>query len=165
MAPLKRKGDLAELKVAADLAARGCSISLPFGEDCDYDLIADFEGILHRVQVKYTESDGEVIVVRCRSHLLTNGRVRRTKLYTAETIDWIAVYDRTSDHCYYLPASELGTGRSMLHLRLIPARNGQRIGVRDAGEYVDPDFSRDPRMEPAGLEPATSTVQASRSSI
>ncbi len=164
MAPLKQKGDLAELKVAADLAARGCSISFPFGEDCDYDLVADFEGVLHRVQVKYTESDRKVIVVRCRSHSLTGGRVRQTKLYTAETIDWIAVYDRTSDHCYYLPASELGAGRSMLHLRLVPARNGQRIGVRDAGEYVDPDFSQDPRMEPAGLEPATSALQTPRSS-
>lgn len=86
------------------------------------------------------------------------------KHYTAETIDWIAVYDRTSDHCYYLPADELGTGRNMLNLRLVPARNGQRIGVRDASEYVDPDFSRDPRMEPAGLEPATSALQTPRSS-
>ncbi len=164
MAPLKQKGDLAELKVAADLAGRGCSISFPFGEDCDYDLIADLDGQIHRVQVKYTESDGEVIVVRCRSHSLTNGRVRRTKHYTSETIDWIAVYDRTSDHCYYLPADELGTGKSMLHLRLVPTRNGQRIGVRDAGDYADPDLSRDPRMEPAGLEPATSRMQTGRSS-
>ena len=164
MAPLKKKGDLAELKVAADLAARGCSISFPFGEDSDYDLVADFDGVLHRIQVKYTESDGQVINVRCRSHSLTNGRIRRTKQYTAETVDWISVYDRTSDRCYYLPASELGSGRSMLHLRLVPARNGQRMGIRDAGEYVDPDFSRDPRMEPAGLEPAASAVQGRRSS-
>jgi hypothetical protein len=42
IATLKLKGDLAELKVAADLLDRGCSISIPFGEDSDYDLIADF---------------------------------------------------------------------------------------------------------------------------
>ena len=41
MASLKKKGDLAELKVAADLVARGCRLSLPFGEDHDYDLIAE----------------------------------------------------------------------------------------------------------------------------
>lgn len=68
MAALKQKGNLAELKVGADLAARGCQVSIPFGEDCDYDLIADFDGVLHRVQVKYTESDGEVITLRCASH-------------------------------------------------------------------------------------------------
>ena len=164
MAPLKRKGDLAELKVAADLVDRGCHLSFPYGEDCDYDLIADRNGVLHRVQVKYTESDGKVIGVRCMSHSLTNGKIRQTKHYTAEIIDWIAVYDRTSDRCYYFPARELGAGKSYLHLRLTPARNGQRIGIRDAAEYTDPELDRDPRMEPAGLEPAASAVQGRRSS-
>ena len=83
MASLKTKGDLAELKVAADLIDRGCRLSIPFGEDCDYDLIADYEGRLHRVQVKYTRSDGQVVVLRCRSHSLTKGKVRATKLYTS----------------------------------------------------------------------------------
>jgi hypothetical protein len=100
MASLKRKGDLAELKVATDLVDRGCQISIPFSEDCDYDLVADKDGTLHRIQVKYTESDGCTITVRCRSHSLTNGKVRQTKYYTAEIIDWIVVYDRTSDRCY-----------------------------------------------------------------
>jgi PD-(D/E)XK endonuclease len=157
MAPLKKKGDLAELKVAADLAARGCAICLPFGEDCDYDLIADFEGRLHRVQVKYTESDGRVVVVRCRSHSLTNGKVRRTKVYTAEMIDWIAVYDATSDRCYYVPSWILGDdGCGGLRLRLVSARNNQSLRIRRAEDYVDPDFSHDPSVEPAGIEPATS---------
>ena len=157
MASLKRKGDLAELKVAADLIDRGCRISIPFGEDCDYDLIADYNGRLHRVQVKYTRSDGRVIVIRCRSHSLTNGKVRVTKLYTSSMVDWIAVYDCTTECCYYCPSRELGmAGRNILHLRLQPARNGQRIGIREAGAYTDPDFSLDPGMEPAGIEPATS---------
>ena len=60
--------------MAADLVARGCQLSIPFGEDCSYDLIADFEGRLHRVQVKFTKSDGRVIVVLCRSHSLTKGK-------------------------------------------------------------------------------------------
>lgn len=165
MAPLKRKGDLAELRVAADLAERGCSLSFPYGEDCDYDLIADMDGVLHRVQVKYTESDGRIVLVRCRSHSLTKGKIRRTKHYTPETVDWIAVYDRTSDRCYYLPSTELGaSGRSEATLRLTPARNGQRLGIREAGAYTDPDLSQTPKMEPAGFEPAASAVQGRRSS-
>jgi len=103
MASLKRKGDLAEMKVAADLLDRGCQLSIPFGEDCDYDLIADTGSCLHRVQVKYTESDGRIILVRCRSHSLTKGKIRQTKHYTAETVDWIAVYDRTTDRSTTAP--------------------------------------------------------------
>ena len=69
--------------------------------------------------------------------LLTNGKIRRTKHYTAKTIDWLAVYDVTTDRCYYLSASELGTGMSQMHLRLCEPRNNQRAGIRFASDYVD----------------------------
>ena len=135
MAPLKTKGDMAELAIAHDLVRRGYPIAFPYGEDCDYDLIVD-RGSLERVQVKYARSNGEVVVVRCRSHSLTNGRVRATKRYTAESIDWLAVYDAGTGRCFYIPAAELGAGREILHLRLSPARNGQRAGIRPAGAYT-----------------------------
>lgn len=164
MAPLKTKGDLAELKVAADLVERGYGVAIPFGEDCDFDLILIRNDQLERVQVKYTESDGRVIPVRCTSLSLTNGKVKRRKHYTAETIDWMAVYDKTSERCVYVPAEELGTGRCLIHIRLQPAANGQRIGIRFAEDYSSPDAHQSAMsMEPAGLEPATSSVQATRS--
>lgn len=163
MAGLKQLGDLAELKVACDLLDRGCKLSIPFGEDCNYDLIADFNGVLHRVQVKFTRSDGSRVFVRCQSHSLTNGKVRQTKRYTAEMVDWIAVYDATTERCFYCPSTELGAGRSTLSLRLTPARNGQRLRTREAADYCDPDLTRTPRMEPAGFEPAASCMQGRRS--
>ena len=136
MAPLKRKGDLAELKVAADLADRGYRILFPYGEDNDFDLAVEANGSLLRVQVKYTQSNGEVVCVKCTSHSLTNGKVRRTKRYTADTIDVLAVYDRTSDCIYYVPAKELGAeSRTIMHLRLTEARNGQQIGTGRAEDY------------------------------
>ena len=118
--------------------------------------MVDRDGKLERIQVKHTESDGAVIVVSCRSASLTNGRARRTKRYTAATIDWLAVYDRTTDRCYYISTSELGDGRREIRLRVLPARNNQRAGVRLATDYED-------LMEPAGLEPATSWMQTRRS--
>jgi hypothetical protein len=160
MAALKKKGDLAELKVAVDLVARGCELSIPFGEDSNYDLIADYEGRLHRVQVKYARSDGRVIFVKCFSHSLTNGKIRATKRYTAKMVDWIATYDVTTDRCYYVPSWMLGDGgRSGLHLRLTPTLNGQSRRIRRAEDYLDPDLGRDPSVEPAGFEPATFTLQ------
>jgi Holliday junction resolvase-like predicted endonuclease len=136
MAPLKAKGDTAEMMVAADLVRRGYRIAFPFGEDSDYDLIVERAGVLERVQVKYTESRDGVIEVRCRSHSLTNGRVRQTKHYTAKTIEWLAVYDRNTDCCYYVPAVELGEGRAVMHLRLSPALNGMRQRIRWARNYL-----------------------------
>ena len=134
----KEKGDLAELRVAADLVGRGFRVALPFGEDCDFDLLLIRSASVERIQVKYTESDGRVLEVRCTSHSLTNGRVRKTKRYTAEMIDLLAVYDATTDRCYYLPASLLGAGRRVVNLRLQPARNGQKLRIHLATDFVDP---------------------------
>ena len=164
MAPLKLKGDRAELEVARDLVRRGYRIAIPYGEDWDFDLIFQRPEStrLERVQVKHSTSNGQVIHVKCRSHSLTNGRVRRTKQYTARTIDWLAVFDPTTDRCFYVPASELLDGRSQLHLRLTPALNGQVLGIRQADHYSDPLPSPD-RVEPAGFEPATFDLQNRRS--
>ena len=137
MAPLKQKGDLAEMMVTADLLRRGHKIAFPYGEDWDYDLILCRAGNLERVQVKHSRSDGRVIVVRCRSFSLTSGKVRQVKKYTAQDIDWIAVWDPTTRCCYYVPSSQFADGRSALHLRLQPARSGRRQGIRDASDYLE----------------------------
>jgi hypothetical protein len=134
----KRKGDVAELMVAADLTLRGFQVAFLYGEDWDFDLALCRDGVrFERVQVKYACSDGRVISVRCRSQSLTNGKVRATKHYSAETIDWLAVWDETSRRCFYVPASELGDGMSELRLRLDPARNGQSRGIRWAERYAE----------------------------
>jgi PD-(D/E)XK endonuclease len=131
----KGKGDLAELRVATDLVSRGYKVAFPYGEDWNYDLIVCRRGRLERVQVKYCRSDGRRIVVRPRSASLTNGQVRKVKCYTAEMIDWLAVFDATSDGIYYIPADELGEGMYHLTLRLRHALNGQVRGTRDAANY------------------------------
>ncbi|MFL5839388.1 MAG: group I intron-associated PD-(D/E)XK endonuclease [Thermoleophilaceae bacterium] len=120
MAPLKTKGDMAELIVAADLVKRGYRVAFPFGEDCDFDLLfwEPDECRLQRVQVKYTESDGR------------DDRLDR-------------VYDATTDQCFYVPAVELGGGRDEISLRLVPTRNNQRLRIRMATRYLVPTITRE----------------------
>jgi PD-(D/E)XK endonuclease len=143
----KQKGDLAELKVAGDLRRRGYDISIPFGEESSYDLVVDRDGRLERVQVKYAErGDRSVIEVRCYSMTIVNGKVRSRTPYTQDSIDWLAVYDATTDRCFYIPACELGDGRSNFTLRFTPTENSQRAGVRFADRYADL-VSNDLRLE------------------
>ncbi len=164
----KGKGNLAELKGAADLIERGFKVAFPFGEDWDYDLVVDRDGDLERVQVKFTESAGDVVFVRCRSNSLTKGKVMRIKRYTAEMVDWIAVYDATTKCCYYVPARELAQGRDLLSLRLTAAKNNQRRGIRYAEDYrgFPPPVLKlqNELVEPVGLEPTPSDLQSRRSS-
>jgi hypothetical protein len=79
----------------------------------------------------------QIVLVRARSHSLTNGRIKLVKRYTAGMIEWLAVYDRTTDRCYYIPAAELGDAMNCVSLRLTPARNNQRRRIRYAGDYVE----------------------------
>jgi hypothetical protein len=167
MAPLKQKGDRAELEVARDLVRRGYRIAIPYGEDWDFDLIFQRpdSDALERVQVKHVRPNGNVIRLEARSASLTKGKVKRIKCYTAATIDWLAAFEPTSNRCYYIPAAERGNGMDQISLRLAPTRNFQRRRVRYAEDYVDPVLRAEPtlKVEPAGLEPAPSALQTPRS--
>jgi len=119
MAITKRKGDLGVAMVMSDAMKKGHKVAIPVGEDWPFDLIVQRNGVLERVQCKYTESNGAFVEVKCRS---TNGFLDYR--YTDKDIDWLAVYDKTTDRCYYLPASLLGEGKTELRLRLKPTKKG-----------------------------------------
>jgi len=125
------------MKIAADLLRRGHRIAFPFGEDWDFDLVLYRESGFERVQVKHARSDGRVMRVPCYSRSLTSGKILRTKCYTAATIDWLAVYDATTDRCLHIPAEKLGEGRREMWLRITPALNGQRAGINDAADFTE----------------------------
>lgn len=123
------KGDLAELRVASELMAKGYKIAIPFGQNWRYDLIVERDEILERVQVKYTESKDGVILVKARSR---NGK--QDYIYQPEDFEWLIVYDKSTDCCYYLPSSMMG--RREISLRLEPTKNGQTKGINWAKDYL-----------------------------
>lgn len=129
MTKTTEKGDYGVAMVIADVKKRGYKIALPMGEDWPFDLIVQRDNKLERIQCKYTESDGAVIKAKCGS---TSGYVNYK--YTAEHIDWIAVYDKTTDKCYYIDAHELGEGKNHMFLRLTPTKSG-RVKVTWAKDY------------------------------
>lgn len=132
MAETKRKGDLAEVVIMADILKRGYKIAIPYGEDWPYDLIVERNGKLEKVQCKYTASDGNVVHVSCRC---SNNWLTTT--YTQDTIDWLAVYDKTTDQCFYIPSSMLGDGRSLIHLRLTSTKSNQTKKINWAKDFVE----------------------------
>lgn len=125
------KGEIGEAMVIADLMRQGHDVALPFGHNQPYDLIVIRKegGRLEKVQVKYTTSDGEVIraVIRSSSAWVAHR-------YTADEVDWLAIYEATTSSCYYIPAV-VWDGYQQLALRLKPTRNGQVRGIRWAADY------------------------------
>lgn len=130
-AATKTKGDIGQVKVMGDLLTKGYKVALPLGEDWRYDLIVDKNNQLLRIQCKYVESTHGVIKVRCETH---DGR--NYYRYRPEDLDYIAVYDKITDECYYINCSYLGKdGRGSLSLRLRPAKNGQTKKIFNASEF------------------------------
>ncbi len=131
MAEKKRQGDIGEAMIIAEATKRGYQVAIPLGEDWRYDLIVLRKNRLERVQCKYTKSDGSMLVVRCRSSNNWN-QIH----YTSKDIDWIAVYDETTQQSYFVPSKMLGKGRSAINLRLKPTKNNQEKYIRWAKDYI-----------------------------
>ena len=128
-----RKGAIAEAAIAAEAVKLGCDVYRPLAEGGRYDLIIDNGHRLLRTQCKWARLRGQVIVVGIRTSRLTpSGYVRTT--YSAGEIGGIAAYCASIDQCFWLPIEEFA-GQGYLHLRLAPARNGQRLLVKSAADY------------------------------
>jgi hypothetical protein len=53
----RQQGDLGELSAMEWLASKGAAVLIPFGHSPDYDLVADVDGALLRIQVKTSTYD------------------------------------------------------------------------------------------------------------
>ena len=128
-----QKGAIAEAMVAGEAAVLGCMVYRPVAEGERYDLIIDSGGRLLRVQCKWAALKGPIIVgYAITSRLTPRGYVRT--IYDSSEIDGIAAYCHALRRCFWLPIDECA-GRSVVHLRLKPARNGQQSGLIWAKHY------------------------------
>jgi len=114
------KGEIGEAMVVADLRKRGFGVAIPFGHDVPFDLM--------------NQSNSAWVSYR----------------YTASDVDWLAVYDATTDRCYYIHSSVFD-GMSQLILRLAPPANNQRRFIRWARDYLHPTLPDRQRPGPGRL--------------
>jgi prevent-host-death family protein len=157
------KGAVAEAKIAAAAIELGVTVLKPMSEHGRYDLVFDVGGRLLRVQCKWANRKGDVVSVYVAgSYLSPSGYVRST--YAANEVDVIAAYCGELDECYLLPI-ELVAGQCSVHLRLAPARNGQRAGLHFAGDHLISGAvaqlgeRRHGMAEATGSSPVSSTPQ------
>lgn len=123
-------GASSEVEVFAALHRAGYVVCLPFGQARHYDCVIEREGSFQRVQVKTGFLNGHgAILWECRSIRFYDSESRD---YRGEA-DLFAVWVPEIRECFLVPVAECGRVRSAL--RLVPAKNGQRKGIRPADEY------------------------------
>ena len=124
-----QKGAIAETAVLAAAVARGYMVSLPVGH-CSYDLVIDRHNLLERVQVKYLTLRNGKVLVRFNDPTTLNNNVN----YTSTNVDALVIYESLSGRIFWIPVS-VGEHCSTINIRLNPAANGQKSGIRNALEF------------------------------
>lgn len=126
----KQKGNLTELQCITAFYKLGYHVSIPYGENCRYDFIADVKNHLIRVQVKTAKDEGNgSFTISCRStRVNSTGSVRRT--YTSDEIDYFCTFH--DDKCYLIPIEECSSVKT---LRTDKPNNGQNVNVNWANNY------------------------------
>jgi hypothetical protein len=124
----KRKGNVGEAKVVADLLEQGLEVALPFGDNLPFDLIAvgpDFQ--LWKVQAKFARAYQGVIRIK-NWRQSENTQRRYERIYTPAQVDVFAVYCPDTDLVYYVSQNEIGQ-KTTFYLRVTPTKNQQKTGV------------------------------------
>jgi hypothetical protein len=112
----------------------GLEVSVPFGENCRYDLVVDRAGDLTRVQCKTGRlRDGAVRFATASTygHLPSPRDLRR---HYIGQIDAFAVYCPETTGVYLIPIGHV-LSHATAYLRVEAPRNGQRKRIRFASDY------------------------------
>ena len=93
----------------------------------------DLGSRLVRVQCKWAALRADVVTVPLRScRRGPDGFIRRA--YTVDDIDGVAAYCQPLDRCFWLPIERFA-GSPEIRLRLVPARNNQRLPINWADDF------------------------------
>jgi hypothetical protein len=134
MAHPKTIGDRTMLAVMLALHDAGYTVLLPLGENTRYDLVIDDGSSLTRVQCKTGRlREGAVRFSTCSSYGHHERSSPSRRDYRGD-VDWFAVHCSETEGVYLVPIDELSS-RVEAALRVEPARNGQRSGIRPAARY------------------------------
>lgn len=130
---VKRKGVTTELQCIAEFS-KYSDISLPYGDNCKYDFIADIDGKLIRVQCKTAQycSRNDSIVVPTRKTRVNSNTVFQTT-YNSKQIDCFATY--WDSVCYVIPISE-AENRVVFTLRASIPKNNQQTKIHFLSDYT-----------------------------
>jgi hypothetical protein len=128
----KQKGNVTELLCLLAFTKAGYKVSIPYGEDCRYDLVVDINNKLYRIQCKTSRSlddpeDG--FRFKTKSTVITSHGTKESS-YNSSEIDYFAtVYE---GQCYLVPVDECGKEKT---LRYRYPKNGQKKGISLAENY------------------------------
>ena len=131
----KDKGNIGEAIVLAEFTKRQIQVAIPFGDNARYDLIAEFNGKLNKIQVKYCGQITENNSFICPCASSTNHTTNKHLSTYDNDVDYMAFYLVSIDKLLLVPIEKL-KGRKTITFRLEPPKNGQTTGINLIEDYL-----------------------------
>jgi hypothetical protein len=121
----KEKGDIGNLKIAADLAEKGLKVFIPLSEHLAFDLVAFDQdtGIFYKIQSKFKKvALGKISVSLKTCYATKNGNVSRR--YSNDAFDVLAVYCPDIDKVMYISNKEIENLKAVVCFRIDKPKTG-----------------------------------------
>lgn len=128
-------GDIGESLAIASFTKAGFIVSKPLSNNASYDLIVEYNNRLYKVQVKTTnsEKDGKMVFATKTTNY-TRGKWASNS-YSKNEVDLFFLYCVENEWCGIYLVDESETIPVELNIRIVPPKNGQKIGIRFAENY------------------------------
>ena len=129
----KRKGNIGEAMILAQFTKRNIQVSLPFGDNARYDMIADFNGKLNKIQVKYSSQLSENNSYICHVSSSTNHTTNKHMDRYIDQVDYIAVYIAPWNESILIPIQDCD--KNVIAIRKEIGKNNQQKRIHLLSDY------------------------------
>lgn len=130
----KSKGNIGESMIIAEFTKRNIQVSIPFGDNARYDLIADFNGKLNKIQVKYSSYLSENNSYICHTSSSTNHTTNKHVDKYINDVDYIAIYIAPWNESVLIPIEDCD--KKCISIRKEIGKNNQQKGVHLLSDYL-----------------------------
>lgn len=142
----KSKGNIGESVALAELTKRGIQVSIPFGDNARYDLIADFNGKLNKIQVKYCNQTIENNSIICPCASSTNHTTNKHYDTYQNDVDYFIFYLAEWDKTIMVPIEIIGDRKSIT-FRLEPPKATNQNGYNLVNDYILDNYFTEEKIE------------------
>lgn len=130
----KDKGNIGEAIALSEFIKRDIPVAIPFGDNARYDLIADFNGKLNRIQVKYCNQITENNSIICPCASSTNHTTNKHYTTYENDVDYFVFYLVAWDKAILVPIDVIKNKRTIT-FRQDQARTGQTSNINYVSNY------------------------------
>ena len=109
----KDKGNLGQALALAEFIKYNIPVAIPFGDNNRYDLIADFNGKLNRIQIKYCNQQTENNSIICPCSSSTNHTTNKHYTTYVNDVDYFVFYIVAWNKLLLVPIEKIGNRKTI----------------------------------------------------